>query len=73
VAAEHWLCFRDRWRQKRIFECITSKVLGEAEEGNRNADSTYKEEWGSSLQAADITQWDTTGRCKISCMQKKTD
>jgi hypothetical protein len=48
-------------------------VFGEAEEGNQNADSTYKEEWGSSLQAANITQWDTTGRCKISCTQKKSD
>jgi hypothetical protein len=72
VAAEQWLCLRDRWRQKGIFECITSKVLGEAEEGNWNADSTYKE-WGSPLQAANITQWDTNGRCKISCTQKKTD
>jgi len=44
VAAEQSLYLHDRWKQERIFECITSKVLGEDEEGNWNTDSTYKEE-----------------------------
>jgi hypothetical protein len=39
----------ERWRQKRIFEGSTSNVLGEAEDGNQKADSTYRKELGLNL------------------------